>query len=113
LEEIQQSTNLDDDVDGGVGGGRCQRSGHRSRDEHERDGEAGIGIGYGAIGSRRREHPRGDDERGWSGHFDGSRRWGMRVIGGGEGMQGSKEGNGSRTRRWGGSVCRGSESSGT
>jgi hypothetical protein len=42
-----------------------------------------------------REHPRGDDERGWSGRFDGSRRREMRVIGGGEGTQGSKEGDGS------------------
>ena len=50
-----------------MGGGRCRRSGHRSRDEHGRDGEAGIGVGDGAIGSRMREHPRGDDERGRSG----------------------------------------------
>ena len=36
-------------------------------------------------GSRRREYPRGDDERGRSGRFE---RW---SIGGGEGMQGAKE----------------------
>ncbi len=51
--------------------------------------------GDGAIGSRRREHTCGNDKRGWSGRFDGSRRRKMRVIGGGEGMQGSKEGGGS------------------
>ncbi len=95
LEEIQQSKRVDDDGGGGVGGGRCWRSGHRSRDEHGRDGEAGIGVSNGAIGSRMREHPRGDDERGWSGRFDGSGRREMRVIDGGEGTQGSKEGSGS------------------
>jgi hypothetical protein len=42
-----------------------------------------------------REHPRGDDERGRSGRFDGSGRREMRVICGGEGMQRSKEGGGS------------------
>jgi hypothetical protein len=42
-----------------------------------------------------REHPRGDDERGRSSRFDGSGRREMRVIGGGEGTQGSKEGGGS------------------
>jgi hypothetical protein len=42
-----------------------------------------------------REHPRGDDERGRSGRFDGSGRREMKVIGGGEGTQGSKEGGGS------------------
>ena len=76
-------------------------TGHRSRDKHERDGEADVGVGDGMIGLRRREHPRGNDERGRSGHFDGSRRWERRVIGGGKGMQGSKEGDGSRTRRGG------------
>ena len=95
MEEIQQSKRVDDDGGGCVGGGRRRRSGHRSRDEHGRDGEAGIGVGDGAIGSRTREHPRGDDERGWSGRFDGSGRREMRVIGGGEGTQGSKEGGGS------------------
>ena len=55
------------------------------RDEHGRDDEAGGGVGNGAIGSWTREHPRGDDERGRSGRFDGSRRWERRVIGGGEG----------------------------
>ena len=95
LEEIQQSTRVDGDGGGDVGGGRCQRSEHRSRDKHGRDGEAGIVVGDGAIGSRRREHPRSGDARGWSGRFDGSRRREMRVIGGGEGMQGSKEGGGS------------------
>jgi hypothetical protein len=83
-----------DDGGGGVGGRRW-RSGHRSRNEHGRDGDAGIGVGDGAIGSRMREHPRGDDERGRSGRFDGSGRREMRVIGGGEGTQGSKEGGGS------------------
>jgi hypothetical protein len=83
-----------DDGGGGVGGRRWW-SGHRSRDEHGRDGDAGIGVGDGAIGSRMREHPRGDDERGRSGRFDGSGRREMRVIGGGEGTQGSKEGGGS------------------
>ena len=80
-----------------MGGGRRQRSGHRSRDEHGWDGEAAItdGVGDGAIGSWMREHPRSDDERGRSGRFDGSRRREMRVIGGGEGTQGSKEGDGS------------------
>ncbi len=57
--------------------------------------EAGIGVGDGVIGSRMREHPRGDDERGRSGRIDGSWRREMRVIGGGEGTQGSKEGGGS------------------
>jgi len=41
------------------------------------------------------EHTRVDDERGRSGRFDGSGRREMRVIGGGEGTQGSKEGGGS------------------
>ena len=95
MEEIQQTKRVDDDGGGGVGGGRRWRSGHWSRDEHGRDGEAGIGVGDGAIGSRMREHPRGDDERGRSGRFDGSGRREMRVIGGGEGTQGSKEGGGS------------------
>ena len=95
MEEIQQSKRVDDDVGGCVGGGRRRRSGHRSRDEHGRDGEAGIGVGDGAIGSRMREHPRGDNERGRSGRFDGSGRREMWVIGGGEGTQGSKEGGGS------------------
>jgi hypothetical protein len=95
LEEIQQSKRVDDDGGGGVGGGRRWRSGHRSSDEHGRDGEAGIGVGDGAIGSRMREHPRGNDERRRSGRFDGSGRREMRVIGGGEGTQGSKEGGGS------------------
>ena len=77
-----------------MGGGRCQQSGHRSRDEHGWDSEAAItdGVGDGAIGSRMREHPRSNDERGRSGRFDGSGRREMRVIGGGEGTQGSKEG---------------------
>jgi len=44
LEEIQQSKRMDDDGGGGVGGGRRRRSGHWSRDEQGRDGEAGIGI---------------------------------------------------------------------
>jgi len=96
LEEIQQSKRVDDDGGGGVGGGRCRRSGHRSRDKHGRDGEAGIVVGDGAIGSRSREHTRGDDERGQSGCFDRSERIEMRVIGGGEGTQGSKEGGGSK-----------------
>jgi hypothetical protein len=95
LEEIQQSKRVDDNGGGGVGGGRCRRSGHRSHDEHGRDGEAGIGVGDGAIGSRRREHPRRDYERGQSGRFDGIGRRYMRVTGGGEGTQGSKEGGGS------------------
>jgi len=55
---------VDDDGGGGVGGGRCRRSGHWSRDEHGQDGEAGIGVGNGVIGSRIREHPHGDDKRG-------------------------------------------------
>jgi hypothetical protein len=87
---------VDDDGGGCVGGGRRRRSGHRSRDEHGRDGEAGIGVGDGAIGSRMREHPRGDNERGRSSRFNGSGRREMRVIGGGEGTQGSKEGGGSK-----------------
>ena len=74
LEEIQQSTRVDHTGGGGVGGGRCLRSGHRSHDEHRRDGKAGVGVGDGAFGSRRREHPRGNNERGRSGRFDGSGR---------------------------------------
>jgi hypothetical protein len=84
---------------GGVGGGRCRRSGHRSRNEYGRDGEADVGVGDGVIGLRRREHPCGNDKRERSGCFDGSRRWEWRVIGGGKGMQGSEDGSGSRTRR--------------
>jgi hypothetical protein len=42
-----------------------------------------------------REHPRGGDKRGRSGRFDGSGRREMRVIDGGKGTQGSKEGGGS------------------
>jgi hypothetical protein len=95
LEEIQQSKKVDDDGGGCVGGGRRRRSGHRTRDEHGRDGETGISVGDGAIGSRMREHPRSDEERGRSGRFGGSRRREMRVIGGGKGTQGSKEGGGS------------------
>ena len=38
LEEIQQSTRVNDNGGGGVGGGSHQQSGHRSRDEHGRDG---------------------------------------------------------------------------
>ena len=104
LEDIQQSTRVDDD-----GGG-----GHRSRDENGRDGEAGIGVGDGAIGSRMREYPHGNDERGRSGRFDGSGRREMRVIGGGEGTQGSKEGGGSEQDEEGRGkrLCHGRESSG-
>ncbi len=87
---------MDDNGGGCVGGGRRWRSGHRSRDEHGRDGDAGIGIGDGAIGSRMREHPHGDNKRGGSGRFDGSGRREMRVISRGEGTQGSKEGGGSK-----------------
>ena len=87
---------MDDDGGGCVGGGRCRWSGHRSRNEHGRDGEAGIGVGDGVIGSRMREHPRGDDERGQSGRINGSGMREMRVIDGGEGTQGSKEGSGSK-----------------
>jgi hypothetical protein len=112
LEEIQQSTRVDDDGGRGVGGSRRRQSGHRSSDEHGRDCEAGIGVGDGAFGSRRREHPHGGDARGWSGRFDGSRRREMRVISRGKGTQGSKEGGWSRTRRGGGSGCRGHKSSG-
>ena len=89
---------MTDDGGGGVGGGRRRRSGHQSRDEHGRDGEAGIGVSDGAIESRKREHPRGDDERGQNGRFDGSGRREIRVIGGGEGTQGSKEGGERRER---------------
>jgi hypothetical protein len=49
LEEIQQSKRVDDYGGGCVGGGRCRRSGHRSLDKHGRDGEAGIGVGDGAM----------------------------------------------------------------
>jgi hypothetical protein len=87
---------VDDDGGGCVGGGRRWRSGHRSRDEHGRDGEAAIGVGDGEIGSRMREHPRGDDKRGRSGRFDGSGRREMRVIGGGEGTQDAGEQGGWR-----------------
>ena len=62
-------------------------------------GHVPFSAEYNAIGSRRMEHPCGDDERGRSDHFDRSRRWERRVIGGGEGMQGSEEGDGSRKRR--------------
>jgi hypothetical protein len=59
-----------------LGGGRRRRSGQQSRNKHGRDGEAGVGIPNGAVGSRRREHPRGNDKRRWSGRFNaGSRRW--------------------------------------
>ena len=78
-----------------------------SRDKHRRDGEASVGVGYGAIGSRRREHPHGDEERGQSDRIDGSWSWERRVIGRGQGMQGSKEGGGSMTRRGVGSSSRG------
>ncbi len=74
LEEIQQSKRVDDDGGGGVGCGCRRRSGHRSRDEHGRDGEAGIGVGDGAIGSRMMEHPHGNDIRGRSGRFNQSGR---------------------------------------
>jgi hypothetical protein len=93
LEEIQQSKRVDDNGGGCVGGGRRRRGVHRSRDEHGRDGEAGVGDD--AIGSRMREHPCGGDKRGQSGRFDGSGRREMRVIDGGKGTQGSKEGGGS------------------
>ena len=56
------------------GGSRRRQSGHRSRNEHGRDGEAGIGVDDGVIGSRMREHPSGDNERGRSGRIDGSGR---------------------------------------
>ena len=85
-----------DDNGGGCVGGSCRRrSGRRSRNEHGRHGEAGIDVGDGVIGSRMREHSRGGDERGQSGRIDGSGRREMRVIGGGEGTQGSMEGGGS------------------
>jgi hypothetical protein len=42
-----------------------------------------------------REYRRGDDERGRNGRFDGSGGREIRVIGGDEGTQGSKEGGGS------------------
>jgi hypothetical protein len=61
-----------------------------SRDEHGWDGEASIGVGYVAIGSRRREQPHGNDERGQSGRFDGSWSWERRVIGRGEGIWGAR-----------------------
>ena len=98
FEEIRQSKRVDDDEGGGVGGGRRRRrdgTGAATRNEHGQDGEAGIGVSDGMIGSRMREHPRGDDKRGWSGRIDGSLRREMRVIGRGEGTQGSKEGSGS------------------
>ena len=101
VEEIQQSTRVDDDGGGGVGGGRRRRSGRRSRDEHGWDCEADVGVGDGVIRLRRREHPCGNDERGRSCRFDENRRWERRLIGGGEGMQGSKEGGRSRMRRGG------------
>ena len=44
------------------------------------------------IGSRKREHPHGDDKRGHSNRIDGSGMREMRVTGGGKGTQGSKEG---------------------
>jgi len=55
----------------------------------------GVDTEAGVIGSRMREHPRGDNKRGRSGHMDGSGRRETRVIDGGEGTQGSKEGSGS------------------
>jgi len=66
LEEIQQSTRVDDDEGGGVGGDCRRLSVHWSRDKHGQVGEVGVsvGIGDGAIGLRRKEHPRGDDEGG-------------------------------------------------
>jgi hypothetical protein len=107
LEEIQQSTRMDDEGGGGVGSDCRWRNGHRSRDKHGRDGEAGVGVSYGAIRSRRMKHPCSDDKRGQSDHFNRSRRWERRVIGGGKGMLGSEEGGGSRKRRGGRSGCRG------
>jgi hypothetical protein len=88
-------------VGGGVGGSRLRQSGHWSRDNHWRDGEADGSVGDGAIGSRRRDHSCGEDKRGRIGRFDGSRRREKRVIGGGEGMQRSVEDGVSRTRRGG------------
>ena len=65
LEEIQQSTRVDDDGGGGIGSKCCRRSGHRSRDKHDgRDGEAGVGVSDRAIESRRMEHPCSDDTKG-------------------------------------------------
>jgi hypothetical protein len=96
---------VDDNGGGCVGGGRRWRSGHRSRDDHKRDGEAGIGVGDGAIGSRMREHPRGNNERGRSGRFN--------FDGGAKACMGARMAAGaSRTRRGVGSGCRGCESSG-
>ena len=95
---------MDDNGGRGIGGECCWWSGRQSRDKHGRDGEAGIGVGDRAIGSRRMEHPCGDDKRGRSNHFDMSRRWERRVIGAGEGMKESKEGGGNE--KWiGGEVA--------
>ena len=91
---------MDDNGGRGIGGECCWWSGRQSRDKHGRDGEAGIGVGDRAIGSRRMEHPCGDDKRGRSNHFDMSRRWERRVIGAGEGMKESKEGGGNE--KWSG-----------
>ena len=103
LEEIQQLTRVDNNGGRGGGGSCWRRSQHRSRDEHGRNGEAGISNSDGVLWSRRREHPNGYDEREWGICFNGSRRRERerRVIGGGEGTRGSEEGSRSRRRRGG------------
>ena len=88
---------MDDDEGGGGGvGGDCRRrSGHRSHGEHGRDGEAGVGVGDGAIGSRRMEHPRGKTKEGGAIPSMGA------GSGKGRSSAGSEEGGGSRKRRGG------------
>ena len=52
---------VDDDGRGRVGGDCRRWCGHRSCNEHGRDGEAGVGVGDGMIESRKMEHPRGNE----------------------------------------------------
>ena len=92
LEEIQQSTRVNDDGGGGVA---AVAGGVDTGAKTSGMVRPALAPGDGAIGSRRREHIRGDDERGRSSHFDAGGRREMRVIGGGKGTQGSKEGGGS------------------
>ena len=66
-----------------------------SRDEHGQDGEASVGVSYGAIGSRRMEHPRGKTKEGGAIPSMGA------GSGKGRSSAGSEEGGGSRKRRGG------------
>ena len=81
---------VDNDRGGGGGSSRCRRSGHQSRDERGRDGEAGIGVNDSTIGSRRREYPHGNDmEEGEEGG-----QWRQRHAGERGGWEQDEEGGG-------------------